>query len=104
MRPSPIETVGEGPPLKKEAALGGAALTRTRFPGRTIHTLRRRARAKCRVEDRTAFAEAIAQVLDQCLDSPGVVLLNTYRHALRVMTSAKRASRRWRRHTLFNVK
>src|SRR4029077_9025272 len=53
MRPLPIKITGEGPPAKKEAALGGAALTRFGSSDRTIHISRRRARAKCRVEDMT---------------------------------------------------
>jgi hypothetical protein len=58
--------VREGPPKKGGRPWRGGALTRIWSSARMIHTPRRLARAKCRVEDRTAFAEAIAQALGEC--------------------------------------
>jgi hypothetical protein len=106
MRPLPIETTGEGPPLKKEAALGGAALTRIGSSVRTIHTPRRCATVKASSAD-GGFTATLVQALGECLarvivaDSGGAsALLDIYCRMLRAMTSVKRAFRRWRRSTL----
>jgi hypothetical protein len=63
---------GEGPPSKKEAALGGAALTRIRFSSRIILAPRRRASLKAP----DAFAGALSQAFEKCLagSSGGVAL------------------------------
>ena len=103
VRPSPIEA-GESSPPKKGAPPGRAAalLRQDRTAIRTVSIPRRRATAKAP----HAFTATLAQAFGECLarvivaDSTGIGLLNICSRTLRVMTSAKRASCRWRRRTL----
>ena len=95
-------------PPKKGAPPGrAAALPRQdRTSAHRILAPRRAATAKAPPTG-TAFAVPLAQELGECLariiaadSTGGEALLDTYSRALRVMTAAKRRSRRWRRRTL----
>jgi hypothetical protein len=108
-RPRRLRSGREGPPQKGSGPSCNSrahSLPRIRFSAEKIPTPSRRASIKAP----HVFAAILAQALGECLtaiiavDSTSTqVLLGTYSRALRAMTSAKRASRRWRRRRLLNA-